>query len=144
MISPDIIKELVCPCYKAIGEFLKQQQMYFFIHSCGDVKEILPDLIDIGVNVFNPFQPEVMDVYEIRRKYGKNLCFYGGLSIQHTLPYGSPEEVKEESKKLIKEIGRGGGYILSPSHAIPKDVPLENILAAIETAQKQEEYGYKG
>ena len=145
IMGPKLWKRFIKPRLAIMYGKVKEKGLPVFIHSCGDVKEIFPDLIDIGVNVFNPFQPEVMDVYEIKRKYGKNLCFYGGLSIQHTLPYGSPEEVKEEAKKLIKEIGKGGGYIFSPSHDIPKDVPLENILAVIETAQKQEKgYGYKG
>jgi len=108
-----------------------------FIHSCGDVKELFPELIELGVNVFNPFQPEVMDIFEMKRLYGDRLTFFGGISVQKLLPFGTPEEVRRETRRILKEIGRGGGYIASPSHAIPKDVPVENILALIETLQNQ-------
>ncbi|HOV22612.1 MAG TPA: uroporphyrinogen decarboxylase family protein [bacterium] len=104
-----------------------------FIHSCGDVQEILPELIDIGVNVFNPFQPEVMNIFEIKRIYGDKLSFFGGISVQKLLPFGTPQQVKDETKKILQTIGKGGGYIASPSHDIPKDVPVENIVALIET-----------
>jgi uroporphyrinogen decarboxylase len=108
------------------------------IHSCGDVDELFPELIEIGLDVFNPFQPEVMDVYEMKNKYGDKLTFWGGLSTQKTLPYGTPDDVKKEAKRLMQEIGAGGGYILSPAHAIPKDAPAENIAALIETVTKQQ------
>jgi len=102
------------------------------IHSCGDVREIFPDLIEIGVDVFNPFQPEVMDVAWMKRTYGDRITFYGGLSLQHTLPYGSPDEVKAEVRWLQETIGKGGGFVLSPSHDVTRDVPLENLVAMIE------------
>jgi uroporphyrinogen decarboxylase len=108
-----------------------------FIHSCGDVKEILPDLIEIGVDVFNPFQPEVMDVVTTKRKYQGKLSFFGGISIQHTLPYGTPDEVRATVRQLLRALGTGGGYIASPAHAIPKDVPAENIVAMLDELQNQ-------
>jgi uroporphyrinogen decarboxylase len=73
----------------------------------------------------------------MKRRYGKELTFYGGISVQRLLPFGTPEEVRSETRRILKELGRGGGYIASPSHAIPKDVPIENILALIETLQQQ-------
>ena len=106
-------------------------------HSCGDVREVFPDLIEIGLECFNPFQPEVMDVREMKRLYGDRLAFYGGISTQRTLPYGTPDDVKAEARMMIDQIGAGGGYILSPAHDTPPDVPLENMLALLEVARGQ-------
>ncbi len=108
-----------------------------FIHSCGKVIEIFPDLIEIGLDCFNPFQPEVIDVYAAKREFGDRLSFFGGVSTQHLLPYGTPAEVKAEAKRLMTEVGRNGGYILAPAHSIPKDAPPENMMALIEAVNEQ-------
>ncbi|MGB9607569.1 MAG: uroporphyrinogen decarboxylase family protein, partial [bacterium] len=136
IMGPLLWREFLKPRLKMMYEEVHKANLPVFIHSCGDVKELFPELIEIGVNVFNPFQPEVMDIYEMKRRYGNDLTFYGGISVQRLLPFGTPEEVKRETKRILKELGKGGGYIASPSHAIPKDVPLENILALIETLRQ--------
>ncbi len=107
------------------------------IHSCGKVQEVFPDLIEIGLDCFNPFQPEVMDVYEMKRVYGDRLSFWGGISTQRLLPYGTPDEVRAEARRMMREVGRNGGYILAPAHGIPGDAKPENILALIETSNSQ-------
>jgi uroporphyrinogen decarboxylase len=106
------------------------------IHSCGDVDELFDDLIGIGLKCFNPFQPEVMDVHALVNKYRGKLAFHGGLSTQRTLPYGTVQDVKNETRSLL-DLGKDGGYILSPAHAVEGDVPLENMLAFIDLAQRQ-------
>jgi len=106
------------------------------IHSCGDVDELFDDLVEMGLNCFNPFQPEVMDVEALIKQYRGRLAFNGGLSLQKTLPFGTPDDVRNETRWLI-ELGREGGYILSPSHAVEGDVPLENMLAFIDEVKKQ-------
>jgi uroporphyrinogen decarboxylase len=106
------------------------------IHSCGDVDELFDDLIAIGLSSFNPFQPEVMDVYELMARYRGRLCFHGGLSTQKLLPYGTPEEVRRESQRILAA-GSAGGYIFAPAHDVEGDVPLENMLAFIDTAREQ-------
>jgi uroporphyrinogen decarboxylase len=110
------------------------------IHSCGDVDELFDDLIEIGLNCFNPFQPEVMDVPELMGRYRGRLAFHGGLSTQRTLPYGSSEDVRAETQALLG-LGREGGYIFAPAHDVEGDVPLENMLAFIEEVQGQ--HGYR-
>lgn len=109
---------------------------YVFIHSCGDVDELFDDLIEIGVSCFNPFQPDVMDVYALLKQYRGRLTFHGGLSVQSTLPRGTPDEVRRESERLLAA-GREGSYIFAPSHDVTRDVPLENMLAFIEVAQER-------
>ena len=111
-----------------------------FIHSCGKVDELFDDLFDIGLNCFNPFQPEVMDVFDILKRYRGRLAFHGGLSTQRTLPYGSIEDVSSATRKLL-DAGTGGGYVFAPAHAVEGDVPLENMLAFIEILHTQP--GYK-
>ena len=106
------------------------------IHSCGDVDELFDDLIACGLQCFNPFQPEVMAVADLMRRYHGRLAFHGGLSTQRTLPYGTVADVRAETRRLL-ELGRNGGYILAPAHAVEGDVPLENMLAFIEEAHAQ-------
>jgi len=132
--------EFIFPQLKRMYSAVKKAGKYVMIHSCGKVDELFDDLINIGVNCFNPFQPEVMDVFEIMKKYKGRLAFYGGLSTQKTLPYGSVEDVKNETVKLLKA-GSNGGYVFAPAHAVEGDVPIENILAFIEVLQNQT--GYK-
>ena len=112
---------------------------YVFIHSCGDVDELFDDLIDIRVNCFNPFQPEVMDVAALMERYRGRLAFHGGLSTQKTLPYATADGVRSETARLL-EIGQRGSYIFAPAHDVEGDVPLENMLAFIDMAQAQPEF----
>lgn len=115
---------------KAAGKFVMQ-------HSCGAIQELFPDLIEIGLDVFNTFQPEVMDVDWCKREYGQHLTFYGGISTQQALPYMDVATLQSHIREMIARLGREGGYIVAPTHAIPRDVPVENIVAFIETVQAQ-------
>ena len=121
---------------KVYGE-VKKYNKFVSIHSCGDVQEIFPDLIEIGLDIFNPFQPEVMDVHKMKKLYGEKLTFFGGISLQKTLTFGTPQDVKAEVFDRIEKIGKDGGYIAAPCHAITKDVPAENIDMLIKTLQSQ-------
>jgi len=136
LMGYDAWKEFIYPYLKKTYKSIRDKGKYVFIHSCGDVDELFDDLAEIGVDCFNPFQPEVMDIYSIMKQYHGRLSFWGGLSIQKTLPFGTRDEVIAETRSLLKA-GRNGGYILSPSHAVEGDTPVENIVAFIETAKEQ-------
>jgi uroporphyrinogen decarboxylase len=136
IMGPALWREFILPYLKRMYDAVLEQEKYIVIHSCGDVDEIFPDLINIGLKCFNPFQPEVMDVYALLQEYRGRLSFWGGLSTQQTLPYGSVEDVVAESRRLLAA-GSQGGYIFAPSHAVEGDVPIENILAFIAEAQNQ-------
>jgi uroporphyrinogen decarboxylase len=99
------------------------------------VDELFPDLVELGLDCFNPFQPEVMDTAELMEFWRGRLSFWGGLSTQKVLPYGTVEDVRKASRDLL-ERGAKGNYIFSPAHAVEGDVPLENILAFMEEAQR--------
>jgi len=137
MMGPALWRRFLKPRLAKQYAVAHEHRKPVFIHSCGAVAELFPDLIEIGVDCFNPFQPEVMDVYAMKRKYGNRLSFYGGMSTQRTLPFDTPTGVREEAKRLMRECGRRGGYILAPAHDTPKDVPLDNVLALIETCREQ-------
>jgi len=129
-------KEFIYPYLKRTYKAIKDRNKFVFIHSCGDVDELFDDLSEIGVNCFNPFQPEVMDVKSLLKQYHDKLSFWGGLSIQKILPFGTKEEVVSETKSLLA-LGKRGGYILAPSHAAEGDIPIENLIASIEEAKNQ-------
>ena len=138
-MGPQRWREFIFPVLERMYGVVRGAGKFQMIHSCGDVDELFDDLIGAGLNCFNPFQPEVMDVAELIAQYRGRLAFHGGLSTQRTLPFGTVGDVKMETRRLL-ELGREGGYIFAPAHDVEGDVPLENMLAAIEVVQQQPPY----
>ena len=106
-------------------------------HSCGSIVEIIPDFIEIGLDILNPIQPQAkgMDPVFLKNEFGKDLVFFGGIDVQGLLPYGTPEKIKDEVKRICEILGKGGGYILAPAHNIQPDTPVENIMAMFDAVK---------
>jgi uroporphyrinogen-III decarboxylase len=119
----DFIREL-----KAINPHLK-----IAYHTDGNVEPIIPELIEIGVDVLNPVQPASMDPSRIKAEYGDRLCFWGTIDEQYTLPFGAPDDVEAEVLKRLKTVGKDGGLIISPTHHVQLDTPLENFWSMVNT-----------
>ena len=130
LVSPDIWRKFCKEPLKRLLSLGEKHGVYTFFHSCGAVAKIIPDLIEIGLDILFPVQPNAwgMDHYELNAKYGKNLAFWGGVDVQQVLPFGTEEEVRKHVRERIESLGAGGGYILSSSHNLLKAFPLENIL----------------
>jgi uroporphyrinogen decarboxylase len=136
MIRPEQWRAIFKKHYAKIYGTARSLGLIVSIHSCGNITDILPDLIDIGVQVVHPLQPEAMDVERCRRDYGKHLTFWGGLGSQSTLPMGTPDDVRREVRQRLA-LFRDGGYILAPAGAAPAETSAENIVAIVETAKAQ-------
>ena len=139
IMGPEFWHEYIQPYLEKMFRVVKDAGKYMFIHSCGDVDELFDTLVNIGLDNFNPFQPEVMNIYKLLPEYRGRLSFHGGLSTQQILPFGTVNDVVKESERLLK-LGAEGGYIFAPSHDVEGDVPLENILTFIRKAKNQPGY----
>jgi uroporphyrinogen decarboxylase len=121
-----------------IFEVIKGRGVRVMFHICGAVEELIPDLLEIGMDILNPLQFSAagMDPQRLKAEYGRQLSFYGGIDIQRTLPYGTTEQVRAEARERIEVLGRGGGYILGPAHSLMDDVPVANVLAMYDEARR--------
>lgn len=132
LISVEMFRNYFKPRYAKLFNVYKKAGIPVMMHSCGNIAQFIPDLIDIGLDVLEPTQP-CMDLKFIKREYGKDLTFYGGIDTQLILPTGSPDQVRQMVKETIHILGKGGGYIVAPAQEIMSNVPIENIKALVET-----------
>lgn len=137
LISTNMWRECIRPRMAKMCNLSHSYGAKVKYHSCGSVYAIIPDLIEIGVDVLNPVQPLAndMDPFKLKAEFGDRLCFHGGIDIQDLLPNATPEEVRRHVRRMIDEVGRDGGYILAGSHTLQADTPVENIIAMIEEAK---------
>lgn len=140
IMGPEHWRHFLKPRMARLYQRVKSKGKYVIQHSCGDCHEIFPDLIEIGLDCYQTFQPEIYDIAEMKRLYGKDLTFWGGISTQQCLPYATPEGVRDEIIRVSRILREGGGYILAPTHALAFDVPPENILEMAEVFRNQEKY----
>jgi uroporphyrinogen decarboxylase len=136
MFSPKMWRRFIKPRLAIIYQHCRAAGVVVGQHSDGAVGELFPDLIEIGLQVFNPLSPTIMDPALYKERFGDQLAFYGGIDVVRTLPFGTPEEVRQEIRERAKIMGRGGGYILQSSHTVLEDVPIENIVAYIEQVRR--------
>jgi len=139
IISPALLRRYIKPRWKKLYDLIHSKtRAKIFHHSCGSLYAFIGDLIDVGVDVLNPIQPLAanMDIGRIKREFGDRLSLHGGIDIQRVLPLGTPNDVVEEVKRVIRLAARSGGYILAGAHNIQADTPTENIEAMFEAARK--------
>jgi uroporphyrinogen decarboxylase len=137
IMGPGYWRAFIRPRLRRMYGHVKSKGMRVAQHSCGDIHEVFPDLIEAGMDIYNTFQPEVYDIAEMKKLYGGRVTFYGGVSAQQLLPRATPAEVRTEVRRLMELLGTEGGYIVAPTHSIPDDVPVENILAFLEAVENQ-------
>lgn len=137
MMSAETYKEFIQPRVKRIVAAAKAENpdVIIFMHCCGRVEEVIDDLIEAGVEVLNPVQPECNDLRRIKAKYGDRLAFWGGIGVQSVMPNGTPDDVRKAVKDASAILGSGGGLLLAPAHILDPAIPWENVEAYIEVAK---------
>lgn len=146
LISRETFRKYFFPRLRRIFEFLKKtarKEVFTFLHSCGSVREVIPDFIECGVDILNPVQVAAagMDTKELKKEFGRDLTFWGGgIDTQHVLPHGSAEEIREEVRRRIDDLAPGGGFVFATVHNIQGDVPPENVLTMWETYRELRDY----
>lgn len=138
LMKLDVWREFLKPRLAATVSAVKRAgpETFVFYHSDGNVEAAIPDLIETGIDILNPVQPECMAPAAIKQKFGDRLSFWGTVSVQRTMPFGTPEEVQSEVRARIREVGRDGGLILSPAHVLGPETPWENIVAFFDAADE--------
>ena len=140
MISPQMYRDLLMPIHADFIDFIKARtSAKIFFHSCGDVFPLIEDFIDIGVDILNPIQTssgKMSNLAALKKRFGRNIVFCGGIDSHRVLPYGSVEEVRQEVRRVIDLLGSGGGTMIGAVHTVMNDVPPENILAMVDAVEE--------
>lgn len=138
IISPRMFRRYFKDIYTHFySEIKKNFDVQIFFHSCGSVVDLIPELIDIGVNILDPIQVKArgMEIGSLKEMFGQQIVFHGGIDIQDLLPHGSEEDVRAEVRRTVSILGKNGGYILAPTHSLQSDTPVENIITMYAEAQ---------
>jgi uroporphyrinogen decarboxylase len=138
LFSPRMWRDLIKPRLARLFKPFSEHSLPVMMHSDGQIQKILPDLVEIGLTTLNPVQPEVLNHRWLRNEFGDRLSFYGGVSTQTVLPYGTPEDVGSAVTKVIDDLAPDGtGLVIAPSHRLMSDIPLENIVAMMEAWRRR-------
>ena len=142
LMSPDEWRKWIKPRYASVIAAAREHKpdIHVKYHSDGFIEPIIPDLIEIGVTILNPVQPECMDPVKLKKQYGDRLAFDGTIGIQTTMPFGTPDDVDREVKHMIETVGKGGGLIIAPTHVLEPEVPLDNIRMFFEAVDRYGHY----
>ena len=143
-ISKKALRDLYLPFYKQVNDWVHENSSWkTFIHSCGSIKPFIPEFIEAGFDILNPVQTSAvdMDPRELKLNFGDQIAFWGGgVDTQQTLPFGTPEEVRQQVRERIEIFGPGGGFVFNPIHNVQARVPVENLLAMYETVREVGQY----
>lgn len=135
LISPEDWRRYWRPAYARLFQRVRDGGAHVWMHLCGDIRAILPDLIELGLNVLNPVQPQAMPIHELARDFQGKVCFFGGVDVQGVLVSGGPEQVRAHVHEIVGTLrSPSGGYILGTSHGVMPETPLDNVIALYETA----------
>lgn len=138
LISPEHWRRFIKPHLARMYRKIHDGGKRVYMHTCGHVRPIVADLIEVGGDILQPIQPEAMDVFELKRAVGRDLCLMGGISTQHTLQQGSPDDIRADVRACLTRLGAGGGYIMAPAKPILPGVPLANAIAVIDAVSQQD------
>lgn len=129
LFSPAMWRELIKPRLKRIWQIYQDAGIPVMHHSCGNIMPIISDLVEMGISILNPVQPECMDIAAIKKQFGDTIVLYGGISTSAALALGSPQQVREDVRNTAAILGEGGGYIIGPTQGITSEVSIDNIEA---------------
>lgn len=133
LMNPEDWRKFYKPAYVKMYRKIRDKGVHVWMHLCGNIEEIIPDLIEAGVCVLNPLQPQSMDLERVSRNFGGKIAFHGGVDVQGTMIHGKPQDVKNEVHRLVRLFGSfNGGYIGGTSHSIMPETPLDNVIAMYE------------
>ena len=140
MISPKMYRNILKPIHADFISFIKERtKAKVMFHSDGDIQPLIDDFIEIGVDILNPIQTSagsMSDLPALKKRFGNNIVFCGGIDSQNILPFGSPEDVRQEVRRVIDILGPGGGCMISSVHTVMNDIPPENVLAMVDAVQE--------
>lgn len=147
LISPRMYRQMLKPLHAELIQFIKEHtRARVFFHSDGDIFDLIEDFIEIGVDILNPIQTsagKMADLEGLKKRYDKRIVFCGAIDTQKVLPFGTPEEVRQEVRRVMNILGQGGGYMLASVHTIMDEVPPENILAMVDAVEELGHYPLK-
>jgi len=144
LCPPKTYRDLFKPFHKRLNDWVHQHTSWkTFIHSCGSIRALLEDFIDAGFDILNPVQCSAvgMDPPALKKDFGDRIVFWGGgVDTQRTLPFGTPEEIRQEVRERIRVLAPGGGFVFNPIHNVQAQTPIENLLALFETVREHGQY----
>ena len=140
IMGPDHWRTFIKPRDKRMYGLVKKHGKIVLHHSCGNIEAIMRDFIEIGCDCYETVQPDVYDLAKLKTEYGADITFWGCISEQQLLPYGTPQQVRDVTINTLRLMGKNGGFIAAPTHAITRDVPPENVLAMADVFVNQDKY----
>lgn len=137
LVAPDLYRRVIKPWHRRMSEAVRRHGKPIVYHSCGSIYALVPDLVEIGIDALNPVQVTAadMDTARLKREFGRDLAFWGGIDTQRVLPLGTPADVREEVRRRVADLAEGGGYVLCAVHNIQPEVPPENVVAMYDAAR---------